>query len=144
MTNFRMTVSWLCCSRMEPPPSVYESSCPPVVGREGVVCFQIGVQPPPLWLSASEIKQTFLSTELGSFLAFGWWSAGPHFWLYEQRPEKSNKPEALESSSLLLRLHCGFKEASCHASYSREKVHFANDLRNLDVTLSAFRSVTRT
>ena len=92
-----------------------------------------------------EIKQTFPSTKLGSFLAFGWWSARPHFWLYEQQPAKNNnKPEALESSSLLLHLHCGFKEASCHESYSREKVHFANDLRNLDVSLSAFRSVTRT
>ena len=46
---------------------------------------------PRLWLPASRIKQTFLSTNLDSLLAFEQWTGRPHFWLQKEVSCKVNQ-----------------------------------------------------
>ena len=51
----------------------------------GGVSLWRGVSPPPPWLLASRITQTFLSTNLDSLLAFERWAARSHLWLRGQK-----------------------------------------------------------
>ena len=74
MTNFKMTIRDDCCFCMQPsrPHSVYKSSCPTSCHWWGWGEFAFG-QMSALrlaQLTASEIKQTFLSTNLACLLAF--------------------------------------------------------------------------
>ena len=75
---------WLCCFCMQPPLSIYKSSWPLIV-KEGGVRLWTGVHIPAPQLLASKIKQTSLSTNLASLLAFERWAARPHFHLQEDR-----------------------------------------------------------
>ena len=54
---------------MKPSPSVYKSSSSPTVSSEGELAFG-QTSALPLWMLASEIKQTILSTNLACLLAF--------------------------------------------------------------------------
>ena len=83
-TNFKMTVTANYYFYMYPPPFPYKSSCFLMVqgGEKGGIGLWTGLCPTPpsplpalhpdshLWLPASKIKQTFLSTSLDSLLAF--------------------------------------------------------------------------
>ena len=72
---------WLCCFCMQPyhPHSVYKSSCP--TGCRwwgwGELAFGEMSALPLAQLTASEIKQTFLSTNMACLLAFRQWAARP-------------------------------------------------------------------
>ena len=73
MTNLKVTVRTDCaisaCS--QPPTSVYKRSYPPVARGWGEVSLWTDVCPPPAQLPASEIKQTFLPTDLVCLVALG-------------------------------------------------------------------------
>ena len=81
MTN----LSWLCCFCMQPLPSAYKSSHALLVRRGVSLWTDVYPSHPsstpstPHQCLASEIKQTFLSTNLAYLLAFVRWSPGPHF-----------------------------------------------------------------
>ena len=85
MTNFKMTVRGdravsacrpLCLQKLLPP------DCPQ--GGWGESAFgQASALPPLPQLPASKIKQTFLSTNLASLLAFVQQAAAPHFRLHD-------------------------------------------------------------
>ena len=82
ITNLKVTVRADCavsaCS--QPPTSVYKRSYPPVTsGGEWGVSLWTDVCPPSAHLPASEIKQTFLSTDLAYFMALGQWAVLPTY-----------------------------------------------------------------
>lgn len=85
MTNFKMTVRADCAlSACPPPPSAKKALTHWL--RDGGWPLNMRSLPTPL-LTASENKQTSLSTNLGSLLALGQWAAGgPHFWLQFWHP----------------------------------------------------------
>ena len=64
--------SRLCCFCMEPPLSVYKSSCPLIITGGS---WPLGRRLPDSPLLTSKIKQTSLSTRLATLLAFEWWAA---------------------------------------------------------------------
>ena len=64
------------CTR--PPLSVYKSPRPTGCWCGGSGSLNRRLHVPHPQLLASEIKQTFLSTNLAFLLAFGWWAARPH------------------------------------------------------------------
>ena len=79
MTNFKATVRADCAvSVCSPLPLPLKALAHWLSGVGGVELWT-GVCPQPSQLPASKIKQTFLSTNLISLLAFGWQAAGPYF-----------------------------------------------------------------
>ena len=64
--------------RVVPPPSVYKSSCPLVASRGWESAFGQTSATLPLQLSTSEMKLTFLSTDLACLLTFEQQAARPH------------------------------------------------------------------
>ena len=79
MTNLKMTIRAdsavsICGSLLT---SVYKSSCPQVAGGGGESAFGEMFTTLAPQLSASEIKQTFLTTNLACLLAFGQRAARP-------------------------------------------------------------------
>ena len=83
MTSLKMTVRDDCfVSACSPLPTLYKSSHPLLLRGGGVGLWTDVCHPPPCQLPASEIKQTFLSTNLACLLAFEWWAARhPHAYL---------------------------------------------------------------
>ena len=80
LTNFKMTVRAECApSACSPLPLPIESLAHWLAGGWGNGLWT-GVHLPH-WLPASKIKQTFLSTNLVSLMAFNWQAARPYFWL---------------------------------------------------------------
>ena len=69
-------MSSVFCTR--PPLSVYKSPCPTGCWCGGSGSLNRHLHVPHPQLLVSEIKQTFLSTNLAFLLAFGWWAARPH------------------------------------------------------------------
>ena len=71
MTNLKMTVRDDCAvDACSPLPTLYKSSHPLLLRGGGVSLWTDVCHPPPCQLLASEIKQTFLSTNLACLLAF--------------------------------------------------------------------------
>ena len=73
--------SWLCFSARSPLPLPREALAHWLSGRWGNGLWT-GVHLPH-WLPASKIKQTFLSTNLASLMAFERQAARPYFWLQQ-------------------------------------------------------------
>ena len=73
-----MTVLFLHVVPPSPWPLSITALAPLVASRQGELAFrQMSATHYPQW-SASEIKQTFLSTNLACLLTLGQWAAGPH------------------------------------------------------------------
>ena len=66
----------------------------PLVISGGESAFgQTDAHPHPLQLPASDIKQTFLSTNPDCLLALEWWAAGPHICENSKRCQDSSRQE---------------------------------------------------
>ena len=70
--------SWLCCFCMWPPPSVYKSSCPPIVGGGSGESRPLDRDlPSPAFLASLKNKANCPFHSLASLIAFERWAAGP-------------------------------------------------------------------
>ena len=81
MTNWRwllvMTVLFLHVIPLSAPATLSIKALTPCLSWGGVsLCTNVH-HPPPPQVTASEKKQTFLSTNLACLLAFEWWADGP-------------------------------------------------------------------
>ena len=70
--------SWLCCFCTWPPPSIYKSSCPPIVGGGSRESWPLDRDlPSPAFLASLKNKANCPFHSLASLIAFERWAAGP-------------------------------------------------------------------